>query len=220
MAGKKPETLPIEGNMPSLGGATSWLNSPPLTAEMLRGKVVLVDFWTYSCINCLRSLPYVKAWYAKYKDHGLVVIGVHAPEFAFEKDPDNVRKAVRDLGVQYPVALDNDYAIWRGFDNHYWPAHYFIDAKGQIRGHHFGEGDLVIAIVDGQQQLALFYWLIGVDQHGADIAADLGGDGGAVGGEIGVIRGDEILAHCEVIYGPDGQGDHDNHTNPDHRKAP
>jgi cytochrome c biogenesis protein CcdA/thiol-disulfide isomerase/thioredoxin len=133
--------LPVEGMLPSLQGATGWLNSPPLTAEALRGKVVLVDFWTYSCINCLRTLPYVKAWYAKYKDHGLVVIGVHSPEFAFEKDPQNVRRAVSDLGVEYPVALDDDYAIWRAFDNHYWPADYFIDAKGQIRGHYFGEGD-------------------------------------------------------------------------------
>jgi cytochrome c biogenesis protein CcdA/thiol-disulfide isomerase/thioredoxin len=133
--------LPVEGDMPSLAGATLWLNSPPLTPQSLRGKVVVVDFWTYSCINCLRSLPYVREWYDKYKDHGLVVIGVHAPEFAFEKQPDNVRKAVRELGVDYPVALDNDYAIWKGFDNQYWPAHYFIDAKGQIRGHHYGEGD-------------------------------------------------------------------------------
>jgi cytochrome c biogenesis protein CcdA/thiol-disulfide isomerase/thioredoxin len=135
------DALPIEGELPSLAGATSWLNSPPLTAESLRGKVVVVDFWTYSCINCLRSLPYVKRWYEEYKDHGLVVLGVHAPEFAFEKDLDNVRRAVSDLGIHYPVALDNDYAIWRGFDNHYWPAHFFIDASGRIRAHHFGEGD-------------------------------------------------------------------------------
>ena len=125
----------------ALSGATGWLNSPPLTAASLHGKVVLVDFWTYSCINCLRSLPYVKAWYEKYKDHGLVVIGAHSPEFAFEKEPDNVRRAVDELGISYPVALDNQYAIWRGFDNRYWPAHYFIDANGQVRSHHFGEGD-------------------------------------------------------------------------------
>ena len=133
--------LPIEGAMPSLDGAVAWLNSPPLTREALRGKVVVVDFWTYSCVNCLRTLPYVRAWYDKYKDHGLVVIGVHAPEFAFEKDIDNVRRAVKDLGVDYPVAIDNDYAIWRAFDNRYWPAHYFVDAEGRIRYHHFGEGD-------------------------------------------------------------------------------
>ncbi len=133
--------LPVEGRLPSLDGAVQWLNSPPLTADSLKGKVVVVDFWTYSCINCLRALPYVKAWAEKYKDQGLVVIGVHAPEFAFEKDPANVKKAVADLGITYPVALDNDYAIWRGFNNHYWPAHYFIDATGKIRHHHFGEGD-------------------------------------------------------------------------------
>jgi cytochrome c biogenesis protein CcdA/thiol-disulfide isomerase/thioredoxin len=141
MSGKRSDVLPIEGEMPSLDGATAWLNSPALTPQALRGKVVLVDFWTYSCINCLRALPYVKAWYDKYKDHGLVVIGVHAPEFAFEKNPDNVRRAVKDLGITYPVALDNDYAIWQGFNNQYWPAHYFIDSTGHIRGHHFGEGD-------------------------------------------------------------------------------
>ena len=133
--------LPVEGAMPSLDGAVAWLNSPPLTREALRGKVVVVDFWTYSCVNCLRTLPYVRAWYDKYKDQGLVVIGVHAPEFAFEKDIDNVRRAVKDLGVDYPVAIDNDYAIWRAFDNRYWPAHYFVDAEGRIRYHHFGEGD-------------------------------------------------------------------------------
>jgi len=136
-----PAELPIEGTLPSLAGATGWLNSPPLTAQSLRGKVVLVDFWTYSCINCLRALPYVQRWYDTYRDHGLVVIGVHAPEFAFERDPDNVRRAAAELGIGYPVALDNDYAIWRGFGNQYWPAHYFIDAAGRIRGHHFGEGD-------------------------------------------------------------------------------
>jgi thiol-disulfide isomerase/thioredoxin len=133
--------LPVEGEIPSFAGATLWLNSPPLTPESLRGKVVVVDFWTYSCINCLRALPYVQSWYRKYKDHGLVVIGVHAPEFAFEKDPNNVRRAVADLKVAYPVALDNDYAIWQAFNNQYWPAHYFIDATGHIRAHHFGEGN-------------------------------------------------------------------------------
>ena len=141
MAAKAGGQLPLEGEFPSLSGATGWLNSAPLTREGLRGKVVLIDFWTYSCINCLRTLPYLKAWYEKYKDHGLVIIGVHAPEFAFEKDPANVRRAVAQLGVAYPVALDNDFAIWQGFNNQYWPAHYFIDATGQIRAHHFGEGD-------------------------------------------------------------------------------
>ncbi|HEY0283440.1 MAG TPA: cytochrome c biogenesis protein DipZ [Rhizomicrobium sp.] len=134
-------SLPMEGTFPALDGATGWLNSPPLSPASLKGKVVLVDFWTYSCINCLRSLPYTKAWAAKYKGHGLVVIGVHAPEFAFERDPRNVRKAVHDLGVIYPVALDSNLAIWQAFHNEYWPAHYFIDAQGRIRAHHFGEGD-------------------------------------------------------------------------------
>ncbi|TXI08809.1 MAG: cytochrome c biogenesis protein DipZ [Rhizobium sp.] len=142
MAQKPTATqLPVEGVVPSLDGAVQWLNSPPLTAAGLRGKVVLVDFWTYSCINCLRAIPYVEAWAQKYKDQGLVVIGVHAPEFAFEKNVDNVKKAIADIGITYPVAIDNNYAIWRAFDNEYWPAHYFIDAQGQVRHHHFGEGD-------------------------------------------------------------------------------
>jgi thiol-disulfide isomerase/thioredoxin len=117
------------------------LNSAPLTAEGLKGKVVLVDFWTYSCINCLRAIPYVRAWAEKYRDHGLVVIGVHAPEFAFERNVDNVKKAMATLKVGYPVAIDNEYKIWRAFENEYWPAHYFIDAKGRIRHHHYGEGE-------------------------------------------------------------------------------
>jgi cytochrome c biogenesis protein CcdA/thiol-disulfide isomerase/thioredoxin len=132
--------LPVEGEFPSLSGATAWLNSAPLSPDSLRGKVVLIDFWTYSCINCLRTLPYVKAWYDKYRDHGLVVVGVHTPEFAFEREESNVEHAVAELHVGYPVALDNDYAIWRRFNNHYWPAHYFIDAAGRIRAHHFAEG--------------------------------------------------------------------------------
>ncbi|CAB3663755.1 Protein DipZ [Achromobacter deleyi] len=135
------DTLPVEGTLPSLDGAVQWLNSPPLSAEQLRGKVVLVDFWTYSCINCLRALPYVEAWAQKYRDQGLVVIGVHAPEFAFERDIGNVTRAAKQLGVTYPVAIDNNYAIWKAFGNQYWPAHYFIDAQGRIRYHHFGEGE-------------------------------------------------------------------------------
>lgn len=130
-----------EGVLPSLGGAISWLNSSPLTREALAGKVVVVDFWTYSCINCLRSIPYVEAWAEKYRAAGLMVIGVHTPEFAFEKDPANVSKAVKDLKITYPVAIDSNYAIWKAFHNEYWPAHYFIDAQGNIRYHHFGEGE-------------------------------------------------------------------------------
>lgn len=126
--------------MPSISDATHWFNSPPLTSESLRGKVVLVDFWTYSCINCLRTLPYLKAWDEKYRDQGLVIIGVHTPEFAFEKDQRNVGQAIRDLGIKYPVAMDNQYAIWNAYNNQYWPAHYLIDAQGHIRDQHFGEG--------------------------------------------------------------------------------
>ncbi|MBY5365499.1 cytochrome c biogenesis protein DipZ [Rhizobium sp. LARHSG275] len=140
---KKPfrSDLPVEGPAPSLDGAVEWLNSEPLTTEQLRGKVVLVDFWTYSCINCIRTIPYVRAWAEKYADQGLVVIGVHAPEFAFEKKIDNVKKSIGDFQIGYPVAIDNDYSIWRAFENSYWPAAYLIDAKGQIRYHHFGEGN-------------------------------------------------------------------------------
>ncbi|WP_027612156.1 cytochrome c biogenesis protein DipZ [Pseudomonas sp. URIL14HWK12:I6] len=141
VADKAPGTLPVEGQLPPLNGAVQWLNSPPLDAQALKGKVVLVDFWTYSCINCLRTLPYVKAWAEKYRDQGLVVIGVHAPEFAFERDVGNVTKAMKELGINYPVAIDNGYKIWRAFNNEYWPAHYFADAQGRIRYHHFGEGD-------------------------------------------------------------------------------
>src|SRR5688572_17097618 len=133
--------LPIEGKLPSLGSATIWLNSQPLTAAGLRGKVVLIDFCTYTCINWLRQLPYVRAWSEKYRDLGLVVIGVHTPEFPFEKDIENVRRAVKGLRVDFPIAIDNDYAIWRAFRNKYWPALYFIDTNGRIRHHHFGEGE-------------------------------------------------------------------------------
>lgn len=132
--------LSIEGEFPSLGGASSWLNSPPLIAKSLRGKVVLVDFWTYTCINWLRTVPYVRAWAKKYKNRGLVVIGVHSPEFEFEKDHGNVRRAVKSMGLEYPIAIDSDHAIWRAFGNEYWPALYLLDAHGRIRYHHFGEG--------------------------------------------------------------------------------
>src|SRR4051812_27787608 len=124
----------------SLERATEWLNAPPLTAPALRGKVVLIDFWTYTGINWLRTLPYVRAWAEKYKDQGLVVVGVHAPEFAFEKNINNVRWAVKEMQIDYAVAVDNEHAIWRAFRNNYWPALYFIDAQGRVRHHHFGEG--------------------------------------------------------------------------------
>jgi thiol-disulfide isomerase/thioredoxin len=130
-----------EGRMPEMDGAIGWLNSAPLSSKALRGKVVLVDFWTYTCINSLRPLPYVKSWAAKYKDAGLVVIGVHTPEFSFEHEPANVDNAVRELKVGYPVAIDSNYRIWQAFHNDYWPAEYIVDAKGRIRYHHFGEGE-------------------------------------------------------------------------------
>ena len=133
--------LPVEGNLPSLDGANEWLNSSPLTPAGLRGKVVLVNFWTYTCINWLRTFPYVRAWAEKYQEHGLVLIGVHTPEFTIERNVDNVRQALKDRRIDYPVAIDNDYAIWSAFNNHYWPALYFVDAQGQIRHHQWGEGD-------------------------------------------------------------------------------
>jgi thiol-disulfide isomerase/thioredoxin len=132
--------LPREGALPSFDGATGWLNSPPLTPEALRGQVVLVDFWTYTCINWLRTLAYVRAWFERYRDHGLVVIGVHTPEFPFERDVDNVRQAAKDMNVEYPIALDSDYEVWNAFANRYWPAVYIADADGRIRHHQFGEG--------------------------------------------------------------------------------
>jgi thiol-disulfide isomerase/thioredoxin len=130
-----------EGMLPSFEGATTWLNSSPLTPTGLRGRVVLVQFWTYTCINWLRTHPYVRAWARRYRDQGLVVIGVHTPEFAFEHDLGNVRRQAQAMGVEWPIAVDNDYGVWRAFDNHYWPAHYFVDARGSIRHHRFGEGD-------------------------------------------------------------------------------
>jgi cytochrome c biogenesis protein CcdA/thiol-disulfide isomerase/thioredoxin len=172
------ENLPVEGSLPSLSGAVEWLNSPPLTAESLKGKVVLVDFWTYSCINCLRSIPYVRAWAQKYKDQGLVVIGVHAPEFPFEKNIDNVKNAVARLKIDYPVAIDNDYAIWRAFNNEYWPADYFVDAEGRIRHHYFGEGDYAESEKVIQQLLAeagkgnLPANVVSVSATGAEAASD------------------------------------------------
>jgi thiol-disulfide isomerase/thioredoxin len=170
--------LPVEGRMPSLDGATGWLNSPPLTAAELRGRVVLVQFWTYTCINWLRTLAYVRAWAEKYQDQGLLVIGVHTPEFDFEHDPDNVRRAVKDLRVDYPVAIDSDYAIWNAFDNHYWPAFYFVDAQGQIRHHRFGEGEYEMSEMILQRLLTeagssgIGQDLVAVDARGVEAAAD------------------------------------------------
>jgi thiol-disulfide isomerase/thioredoxin len=134
------DTLPMEGRLPSFDGATGWLNSPPLSPAELRGKVVLVDFWTYTCINWLRTLGYVRGWHDKYRDQGLVVIGVHTPEFPFERDADNVREAAKEMDIEYPIALDPGYEVWEAFANRYWPAVYIADAEGRIRHHHFGEG--------------------------------------------------------------------------------
>jgi thiol-disulfide isomerase/thioredoxin len=164
--------------LPSLAGATQWLNSQPLTPAGLRGRVVLVDFWTYTCINWLRTLPYRRAWADTYRDHGLVVLGVHTPEFDVEHDLDNVRRAVKDLGVDYPVAVDNDYAIWTAFDNHYWPALYLVDASGQIRHHQFGEGGYEASEMIAQQLLTeagaegIGQDLVVVDPGGVEAAAD------------------------------------------------
>jgi thiol-disulfide isomerase/thioredoxin len=172
--------LPVEGELPSLGGATSWLNSPPLTAAGLRGRIVLVQFWTYTCINWLRSLPYVRAWAERYTDHGLVVIGVHAPEFTFEKDVDNVRRAAKDLRVGYPIAIDSDHAIWRAFNNQYWPALYFVDARGHIRHHHFGEGaydgsEMIIQRLLAEAGISgIPSEPVSVDARGLEAAADWG----------------------------------------------
>lgn len=143
VANAQDEPPSIVGSSPlyGLSGATGWINSKPLTAKELKGKVILVDFWTYSCINCLRALPYIKAWQDKYRDDGFVVIGVHTPEFDFEKQLPNVQKAVNKFGITYPVALDSNMAIWNAFHNEFWPAHYFIDAKGKVRFEHFGEGN-------------------------------------------------------------------------------
>ena len=171
--------LPDEGPMPELSGAIAWLHSPPLTREQLRGKVVVIDFWTYSCVNCLRALPYTEGWYAKYKDAGLVVIGVHTPEFAFEKERSNVEQAVRDLKISYPVAIDSNYKIWQAFNNEYWPAHYFIDGKGRIRHHHFGEGEydeserVIQELLKENGAKSLADGTINVTANGAEAAPDL-----------------------------------------------
>jgi thiol-disulfide isomerase/thioredoxin len=170
--------LPDEGELPSLDGATGWLNSEPLTPAGLRGKVVLVDFWTYTCINWLRQLPYLRAWAGKYSGHGLVVIGVHTPEFSFEHNVGNVRRAVQDMRIDYPVATDNDYAVWGAFGNHYWPALYFADAQGRIRHHHFGEGEYGQSEMVIQQLLAeagstgAGTGLVSVDPSGLEVAAE------------------------------------------------
>ena len=177
----EPFRPPGASDLASLGRATAWLNSAPLTAADLQGEVVLVDFWTYTCINWLRTLPYVRAWAARYKELGLVVIGVHTPEFTFEQDVDNVRRAAQKRGVTYPIAVDNDRAIWSGFGNHYWPALYFIDAAGHVRGHHFGEGSYEESETRIRQLLGatgsgrmIDSASVSIKAHGPEVGADWG----------------------------------------------
>jgi thiol-disulfide isomerase/thioredoxin len=170
--------LRVEGNLPSLGGASEWLNSPPLTPAELRGKVVVVQFWTYTCINWLRTLPYVRAWAEKYKKNGLVVLGVHSPEFEFEKNIENVRRAAKSMGIDYPIPVDSKHAIWGAFNNAYWPALYFVDAKGRVRHHHFGEGEYERSEMIIRQLLVeagardLGRELVSIEGRGVEAAAD------------------------------------------------
>jgi thiol-disulfide isomerase/thioredoxin len=159
-------------HMPSLDGATGWLNSEPLGPAELRGHVVLVDFWTLTCINWLRTEPYVRAWSQAYRDDGLIVIGVHTPEFSFEHELDLVRQATKDRAIEYPVAADNDYAVWDAFDNHYWPALYFVDAEGMIRDHHFGEGRYEQSERVIQRLLGIERELVSVESLGVEAQAD------------------------------------------------
>jgi thiol-disulfide isomerase/thioredoxin len=170
--------LPDEGRLAPFDGATAWLNSEPLTPEGLRGRVVLVDFWTYTCVNWLRTLPYVRAWASKYEEAGLTVVGVHTPEFGFESDLDNVAAQTRNLGVEYPVAVDSDYRVWGAFENRFWPAVYITDANGRVRHHHFGEGEYAqtemviqrLLLDAGAQDLDLD--LVAVEPRGLEVAAD------------------------------------------------
>jgi thiol-disulfide isomerase/thioredoxin len=173
-----PAELPVEGRLARFDGATGWLNSEPLTPEGLRGRVVVVDFWTYTCVNWLRTLPYVRAWATKYGDQGLTVVGVHTPEFGFERNVDNVTARARDLGVDYPIAIDSDYGVWRAFDNHFWPALYLADGEGRIRYHHFGEGEYAMAEMAIQRLLIdqgvedVDRSIVAVQPEGLEVAAD------------------------------------------------
>lgn len=168
---------PVEGELPSFDGTTAWLNSEPLTRDALKGRVVLVSFGTYTCINWIRSLPWVRAWADRYRSQGLTVVGVQTPEFEFEENLDHVRRAIEEMDVRYPVAVDNDYAIWRGFDNHYWPALYFVDAEGRIRHHHFGEGEymgseMVLQMLLREAGVTVDEGLVGLAPTGAEAEAD------------------------------------------------
>lgn len=200
-----------EGRMPDIDGAVAWLNSPPLSSKALRGKVALVNFWTYSCINSLRELPYMKAWAAKYKDAGLVVIGVHAPEFGFEKEQLNVKNAVSELKIAYPIPIDSDHAIWSAFRNEYWPADYFIDAKGRIRYHHFGEGEyekserVIQALLKENGATGVEESLVQISAYGAE--APPSNDVRSPETYVGYARGEnfaspERIRDSERIYSP------------------
>jgi len=172
------QVLPVEGQLPPFDGATGWLNSDPLMPEGLRGRVVLVDFWTYTCINWLRTLPYLRSWAAKYTSHGLTIVGVHTPEFGFERNVDNIVPRAREFGVEYPIAIDSDYGVWRAFANHFWPAVYIADAEGRLRYHHFGEGEYAMTETAIQQLLVesgssgFDPELVAVDPQGFEVAAD------------------------------------------------
>lgn len=174
----EPVPLPDEGGLPSLEGASRWLNSPPLAPEDLTGRVVLVNFWTYTCINWIRTLPYLQAWDSRYRDHGLTIIGVHTPEFGFEHDLDNVIAAIEKLEVPYPVAVDNAYEIWRALDNNFWPATYIADRQGRIRYHHFGEGEypmtemVIQRLLSGEGNEPIDLDLTPVEPSGLALAAD------------------------------------------------
>ena len=170
--------LSVEGELPSLAGATRWLNSEPLTRASLRGRPVLVDFWTFTCINWIRTLPYVRGWYEKYRGDGLVVVGVHTPEFEVERGIEHVRRAAAEMSIEYPIAVDSDYGIWRAFGNEYWPALYFIDADGQIRHHRFGEGEyeyseiVIQLLLKGAGASNVSRELVSVNARGIEAPAD------------------------------------------------
>jgi thiol-disulfide isomerase/thioredoxin len=195
----------LEGELPSFDGATEWLNSPPLTASGLRGSVVVVDFWTYSCINWIRQLPYVRAWSEKYGSHGLVVIGVHTPEFAFEHEIENVRGAARDMNVDYPIAVDPNYAIWRAFNNEYWPALYFADAQGRIRHHHFGEGDyersqaVIQQLLEAAGARGLDHEPLSLDAPGVEAPADWD-TLGSPETYLGYARAENLASPGEAVF--------------------